>query len=148
MAKLRIIIFGLVFLIIGLIFFNHKTEGKNYISINGKKIEVEIADTSSLRQQGLSERKSLCPDCGMLFLFPEPGFYGFWMRKMHFDIDIIWVRGETIVDIAKSVSRPGPHEFESPRKTYTSREPADKVIEVNSGWCEANGIEIGDRVSY
>lgn len=143
----KFLILGLLLLVFALGFLKLKPERKKYISINDKKIEViGVADTAALRAQGLSERKSLCSDCAMLFLFPEPGFYSFWMRKMYFDIDIIWVNGETIVDIAKSVLRPEPYELENPGETYTSREPADKVIEVNSGWCEANGVEIRDKI--
>ncbi|MBU2577549.1 DUF192 domain-containing protein [Patescibacteria group bacterium] len=142
----KLLIIGLLLLILALVFFRAKPEEKKYISINGKKIEVDIADTVALRQQGLSERKNLCPDCGMLFLFSEPGPHSFWMRKMYFDIDIIWIKGEKIVDITKNVPKPAPEEFEWPKTTYTNKEPADKVIEVNSGWCDANGIEIGDFV--
>jgi hypothetical protein len=134
--------------VLGVVLFKVRPEEEKYLSIDGKKVEVEIANTPVLREQGLSERKSLCSGCSMLFLFPEPGIHSFWMRKMYFDIDIIWVNGESIVDISQSVPKPGPEDFESPRQTYTNKTPADKVIEVNSGWCEANGIEIGDKISF
>jgi uncharacterized membrane protein (UPF0127 family) len=117
-----------------------------YLTIGAKSLKIEIAKTPEQRQKGLSDRQALCPDCGLLFIFDQPGVYPFWMRRMHFDIDMIWINGEEIIDITHSAKKPVPEEFDSPKQIYQSRAPVDKVLEVNAGWCERNGIEIGDRV--
>jgi uncharacterized membrane protein (UPF0127 family) len=112
----------------------------------GKTLQVEIAQTESEREQGLSDRSSLCENCGMLFILGSPGFHGFWMKRMHFDIDMIWINGNKIVDITHSAKKPEASEFDSPKIIYTSRVPADKILEVNAGWCERHGVKIGDEI--
>ena len=70
---------------------NDNIENKKYATANGKKIYIEVADTDASRQQGLSDRDGLCAECGMLFVFPQNGYYGFWMKDMNFNIDIVFL---------------------------------------------------------
>lgn len=60
------------------------------LTINNKTFTVEIADTPEKRKLGLSRRPALPADGGLLFVFDQPGNYGFWMKDMNFPIDIIW----------------------------------------------------------
>lgn len=107
---------------------------------------VEIASTPAKRGQGLSDRKSLCENCGMLFIFDQPGIYPLWMRRMYFDIDILWIRENKVVEITFGAKVPPPEEFETPKTFYQSRIPIDSVLEVNAGWVDKNRIKIGDKV--
>jgi len=116
------------------------------VTLAGKKLQIEIAKTAAEREKGLSDRRFLCPDCGMLFLFETPGYYGFWMKRMYFDIDIIWIRGDKVVDITRQARKPEATEFEAPKTIYSPREAVDKVLEVNAGWCEKNSVKIGDKI--
>jgi PBP1b-binding outer membrane lipoprotein LpoB len=59
-------------------------EAAKTLKINGQEIKVEIADTPELQYQGLSFKKSLCADCGMLFIFKERSEKTFVMRNMNF----------------------------------------------------------------
>jgi len=118
------------------------------ISVGGSSILVEFARTPEEREQGLSGRKSLCWNCGLIFIFDQPGIYSFWMRRMYFDIDILWISGEEVVEITFGAKKPLKEDFEYPKERYFNRVPADKVLEVNAGWVEKNGIRVGDRVSY
>lgn len=118
----------------------------NTVTISGKTLQVEIARTDAQREQGLSDRQFLCENCGMLFIFDSPGFQGFWMKRMHFDIDMIWINGNKIVDITHSAKKPEASEFDSPKTIYTSKVPADKILEVNAGWAEKNGVKVGDEI--
>jgi uncharacterized membrane protein (UPF0127 family) len=120
-------------------------EGRTLV-LAGKTLQVEIAQTESAREQGLSDRQSLCENCGMLFIFDSPSFQGFWMKRMHFDIDMIWINGNKIVDITHSAKKPEASEFDSPKTIYTSKVPADKILEVNAGWAEKNGVKVGDEI--
>lgn len=118
------------------------------LTIGVKTLKVEIAKTPHAREQGLSGRKEMCPDCGLLFIFDKTDIYPYWMRRMHFDIDIIWIAEEEVVDITYGAKAPAREDFEAPRERYSSRVPIDKVLEVNAGWVEKNGIKIGDALSY
>ncbi len=110
------------------------------VEINGASVTAEIVDTPELRMQGLSGRDSLDKDKGMLFVFDEPGRYGFYMRDMNFAIDIIWMDEDfEVVDIVEDL-RPDtyPEVFEPDR-------PALFVLEVVSGFVEENDILIGTQ---
>lgn len=114
--------------------------------LGSKVLMVEMSETPKEREQGLSDRKNLCLDCGMFFVFDQEGFYPFWMRRMYFDIDILWIADDRVVDITFAATRPSKEEFDSPKIVYMSKLPVDKVLEVNAGWVEKNGIKVGDEV--
>jgi len=116
------------------------------IFIAGKKLSVELATTQAQREKGLSGRESLCRGCGLLFVFDQPGIYSFWMRRMYFDIDILWLAGDEIVDITYGAKAPSAKEFDRPKIFYQGKVPIDRVLEVNAGWAEKNNIKIGDKV--
>jgi len=121
-------------------------EYETKISVGGKAVKADVVRTPQDKERGLSGRKSLCANCGMLFVFDQKGIYPFWMRRMYFDIDILWIAGDRVVDITLDVKKPSLLDFDSPKIIYQSHVPVDKVLEVNSGWVEKNGIRVGDEV--
>ncbi len=143
------LIFLIVLVFLGVIFLFTLKKGSRTqkIFLAGKPLRVEIRKTSAEREKGLSDRENLCSDCGMLFVFDQTGIYTFWMRKMHFDIDILWLAGDEVVDITYGAKAPLKEEFDAPRTTYQSKVPVDKVLEVNAGWVKENGVGVGDRMS-
>ena len=120
--------------------------GQRDIVVDDHRLVVEIAKTAKEKEQGLSDRKNLCLDCGMLFVFDQPGIYPFWMRRMYFDIDILWIIDDRVVDITFAAKAPPKEEFVAPKTVYQSKFPVNKVLEVNAGWVEKNGIKTGDVV--
>ncbi len=139
---------ALIFLIVlsAIIFWQIKSNYE-YVTVGSAKLKIETAKTEAERTQGLSDRDNMCSDCGMLFVFDKTGDYGIWMRRMHFDIDILWLADNKVVDITYDVRKPSPEEFESPKTIYKSKVPVDKVLEVNAGWAEKNQIKVGDIIS-
>lgn len=109
------------------------------VSIGEKKFVLEIADSSSKRQKGLSGGESLCEECGMLFVFEKPGQYAFWMKDMRFSLDIIWLLGDEVVFVAHDVSP----DFSGVIEPNVF---ADCVIEVNAG--SASALNLGERVEF
>jgi uncharacterized membrane protein (UPF0127 family) len=79
----------------------------------------------------------------MVFPYARAGQHGFWMYQMHFDIDIVWIRDDRIVDVTPGARHDPPGEL----PVYRPREPADLVLEVPSGTAERLGWKIGDRVT-
>lgn len=106
---------------------------------------VEVKATEEAREQGLSGRQNLGGDEGMLFVFEQPARRGFWMKGMLFDLDFVWIKGDKVVEITERVEVP---EGDEEPVRLQPKELVDKVLEVNSGWVERNGIEIGDMVSW
>lgn len=111
------------------------------LSINNKIIEIEIADTPKETQQGLSNRKSLGVNNGMLFVFPTEQIPSFWMKDMHFAIDIIWINKDwKIIDITQNLK---PDTYP---QAFSPKQEIKYVLEVNADWTKRNNITIGDVI--
>ena len=120
---------------------------KTKIYVGETEIPVEIADTFQKRQKGLSERESLAKGEGMLFVFAQENIQPpFWMKKMEFAIDIIWIDDNKIVQINEDVPAPEPDTPNSELKFYSPNQPIDYVLEVSAGFVDENNIKIGDDV--
>ncbi|HEX2051457.1 MAG TPA: DUF192 domain-containing protein [Actinomycetota bacterium] len=105
-------------------------------------VTAEAADTPEERQVGLMFRDSLDADRGMLFVFFEPTTSGFWMKDTLIPLSIAFFdRDGRIVDIEDM----DPCERE-PCPVYASDEPYVGALEVNQGFFDRNGIDVGDVV--
>ena len=116
-----------------------------YLEIGNADIFVEIARDPAAVQKGLSGRASLAPERGMLFIFPKPDYYRFWMPDMHFPIDIIWIADGKVAGITKNVS---PEFDPSNPHFYLPPVAVRYVLEVNAGFSEMHGIAAGDPVTF
>ena len=115
---------------------------KTEIILGGRTLKVDVAESFSTRASGLSGRSVLGENEGMLFLFPFPGIYSFWMRGMNFPLDLIWISGDKVVGIAENVPvSPG---LSLP--TYSPPGPVDKVVELNAGAARAMRLSVGDAI--
>jgi uncharacterized membrane protein (UPF0127 family) len=78
--------------------------GPRVIFPDGTVIHVEVASDEATREQGLMYRDQLAEDRGMIFLFPQPGIYPFWMKNTLIPLDMIWIDGNHhVVDVAANV---------------------------------------------
>lgn len=108
-------------------------------------IYVEVSKTPEARNQGLSDRKSLEQNHGMLFVFDKVGNYSFWMNKMNFNLDFIYIADNKIVDLIEDV--PFPKNGETP-VSIKSEKQFNKVLEVNAGVIKLLKLKVGDPVSF
>jgi hypothetical protein len=109
-------------------------------------VTAEIADSPQERATGLSEHVYLHEDHGMLFLLDAPSQPSFWMKDMKFPIDIVWISGETVVDMDENVQGPGSGVKDSELPKVLPEVLVDKVLEVNAGFVAAHGISKGDHL--
>jgi uncharacterized membrane protein (UPF0127 family) len=110
-------------------------------SPQGVDILVRVADTEKTRELGLSNFKSLPSDQGMLFVFPHPDTYGFWMKDMNFPIDIVWIDQNGI--IIDRVINADPSSY--PR-TFIPKATALYVLEIPANSAGQYGLIIGTSV--
>jgi len=103
--------------------------------VGKEKFQAEVSRTPESRSKGLSFRDKLCFDCAMLFVFDQPGQYGFWMKDMRFPIDILWIRNGKIVHKETNVSEKNP-------TTLKPDVEADMVLEVRPN----SPLQKGDTV--
>ncbi len=110
--------------------------------MGGEQFTVELAISPEEKQKGLGERQGIAAQQGMLFVYDHPEQYAFWMKGMQFPLDIIWINGTEIVDIAQNV----PVATGGALPTYAPQKPADKVLEVNAGTTQRLGVHVGDSI--
>ncbi|MBI4080889.1 MAG: DUF192 domain-containing protein [Candidatus Levybacteria bacterium] len=113
-------------------------------TFDDKKITVLVAETDKEKQKGLSQRKSLPQNQGMVFVFDKPDYYPFWMKDMQFPIDIIFLRDNKIVTIHKNVKAPSAEGDNL--VVYTPKEPANQVLELNAGKADEWKLQEGDTI--
>jgi uncharacterized protein len=148
-----IIIFGLALILIaGVAFYQFnktqqpqiKTNGK--VTIGSQTFEVEVVRDTKAQQIGLTKYNSIKDTQGMLFIFEQPGIYGFWMKNMKFSIDIIFINNDTIVSIAQD-AKPVKNDVPDPT-VYHPEAPVDRVLEIHSGLSKKYNIKTGDKVKF
>lgn len=110
------------------------------LQVEGRPITVELALTEDQRHRGLQFRTHLAPDAGMLFIFPQARPQRFWMKDTFIPLDIAFLDDDGTV---QNVQRGEPG-VEQPG--YTSLRAARFVLEMEAGWCAANGLAPGDKV--
>lgn len=121
---------------------NQKELQKGVLKLKDRKINIQIAENDAEWYQGLSDRDNLCSECGMYFIFPAKDKLDFVMRNMNFPLDIIFIADDKIINIAENLAPEGTR----PRNIYSSNEKANRVLEVNAGYCNKYGIKAGDSV--
>lgn len=107
---------------------------------------VDIANTPETQAQGLSGRQALAKNQGMFFTFPDTAPRQFWMKEMHFPLDIVWIKDHTITAITADVPAPPPHTPLNELLKYPSPQPVNKVLELPAGTTATDGIKVGDTV--
>lgn len=119
--------------------------GSSTVTIRTTLYQVEIADNDNSRAQGLSGRKSLGTNTGMLFIFQAKDRYAFWMKDMLFPLDFVWIDGNKIVDLTENVPPPLTATY---LPQYVPKFPVDKVLEINAGDIQKHGFTVGDNVNF
>lgn len=115
----------------------------NYVKINGKKINVEVADTKEKQIEGLMYREKLDENSGMLFVYNDSKVRNFWMANMQFPLDMLFINESNAVI---KIEDAGLCENKI-CNVYSSDIPAMYVLEVNTNFTEENNIKTGDLVS-
>ena len=129
---------------------NHADFFPNYekttISINGFNISMAIASTDEQRIRGLSGVERMSENEGMLFLFDKPSKQGFWMNKMNFPIDIIWLDSKNkVVHIEKQLE---PCKLFLACPVYNPQVDSIYVIELRSGFADDHSIKNDMTINF
>lgn len=110
------------------------------VEMGGQEYKLEYAKTMEQRARGLMFRKSICLNCGMLFVFDYSRIGSIWMKNTHIPLDLAYVDDSgIIVDIFQLK----PHDLTSVK----SSKPVAYAIEMNAGWFQKKKIKVGDRLS-
>ena len=143
----KLLVGSMIFLVVlsGIIGYSLSQPRSSQILIGGVLLNVELAETTSALEKGLSGRQSLPKDHGMLFVFDHEDNWGFWMVDMQFPLDIIWFNSNRqAVFIEQNLSPCTPQSC----PVYTPNAKAMYVLEVNAGFVEAHQITVGTTFTF
>lgn len=111
------------------------------LTIAGKTLTAEVADTEKERETGLMFRKSLPDGSGMLFVFDAPQHVDFWMKNTLIPLSVAYVNPAGMImeihDMQAKDEHPVPSQFDS----------IAYALEVPLGWFTNNGIMAGTTIS-
>ncbi len=123
-------------------------DNRPQVSVSGHDFLTELAIDAAVQKKGLSGRDSLDQNQSMLFVFPAKSILSFWMIDMKFNIDLLWINDDKVVGIERNMLAPAPGTEDKDLLIYRSPEPANRVLEINSGLVDLYGIKIGDQLDY
>ncbi|MFW6304339.1 MAG: DUF192 domain-containing protein [Candidatus Saliniplasma sp.] len=104
------------------------------------EMTVLIAEDEEQHKQGLMNRDSLCSHCGMLFVYEDDVHHGFWMKDTQIPLSIGFISKEGVI---MEIQHMEPETTD----THKPKEPYRYALEVNQGFFQENGIDVGDIVS-
>jgi uncharacterized protein len=142
---MKCFVYGLVVCAIGIgAFFLFSVPSKPQLDtpgtaeFGGVSLRIDVATTNEARERGLGGRTSIPSDYGMLFVFPEDDFHGFWMKDTLVPLDIFWLNAQgQVVYIAPDI------QSESFPNVFYPTEPARYVLETAAGFAKIHTIAVG-----
>jgi uncharacterized protein len=103
-------------------------------------VRAEVASTLDTRATGLMFRKSLGPNEGMLFVFPEAQVHCMWMKNTFVPLSVAFIDSTgTIVSISDMQPQT--------ETSHCAAGPAKYALEMNRGWFAARGLKAGARIA-
>lgn len=103
------------------------------------ELTVEVPETMEDFRRGLSHRDDLPEDRGMLFVFPQDTETTFWMKDTSIPLSIAFIAADGVIVGIRDME---PFSTE----LHSSPQPYRYAVEVNQGWFQEHGLEVGDRV--
>jgi uncharacterized membrane protein (UPF0127 family) len=107
------------------------------------QLELQEVSSPEALEKGLSGRQSMPESAGLLFVFPKAGEHCFWMKDMHFPIDMIWLDANKKVVTVKADVQPDTYP-----QSFCPTQPARYVIEVNAGVAKKSRISEGSQLRF
>ena len=143
----KLLVGSMIFLVVlvGVVGYSLSPPKSSHILIGGVLLTVELAETTSAQEKGLSGRQSLPNDHGMLFVFDHEDNWGFWMVDMRFPLDIIWFNSNRQEVFVEQDLSPCTPQF---CPVYTPDAKAMYVLEVNAGFVAAHHITVGTTFMF
>ena len=111
------------------------------VSVDGHRLQAELAATPADRIQGLMYRHHLGQDSGMLFVYEKAARLSFWMKNTFIPLSVAFIADNgDIVHV----------EDMDPHTTSTHRSPlvVRYALEVNTGWFSERGIGTTSVVQF
>ena len=115
------------------------------LQIADQPFSVEVVNSAESITLGLSGRSEIGHD-GMLFVLPRRQVASFWMKDMLFDLDLVWIDGDTIVGVTANVPAPESGMPLTQLPSYSSTVPVTHVLEIPAGTAQEKGWSAGTPI--
>jgi uncharacterized protein len=109
------------------------------LHIGMHEIHARVANTYLSRKLGLMHNTQLCEQCGMLFVFPIPGKYKFWMKDTPLPLSIAFVSANGRIQNTEEMEA-------NSVKLHSAQRDALYALEMNKGWFAEHGIKTNELV--
>jgi len=110
---------------------------------DGFGVRIEIAADDETRTQGLMFRDRVPEGTGMLFIFPKPDEFGFWMKNTLVPLDMIWIDEQLrVVHVEANV----PPCKADPCPSYPPHAIAKYVLELGTGQASKHRVVNGSTL--
>lgn len=106
------------------------------------QFNVQVADDSSERAQGLMHVAQMPRSAGMLFFYPRAQSVSFWMKNTLIPLDMIFMTPEGIVTRIHENAIPGD------LTPIPGGDGVQLVLEINGGLARAIGISEGSEMRH
>jgi len=103
------------------------------------EIQVQLADTTEKRMQGLMGQQPL--QHGLILLYQEPREISLWMKNTPSALDVAFIDEHWVVQGLTSME---PFSLE----THSSTAPVIAALEMPKGWFAAHQITIGTQLLF
>lgn len=104
---------------------------------------LEYSRTPAELERGLGGRDSMPNNHGMLFIIPKASIACFWMKDMHYNLDMVWL------DSSRRITKIEPNlSPDSYPQSYCSAKPTAYVLELNAGQVAARHMQVGQQLSF
>ena len=103
------------------------------------RIRADISNTPQSRERGLMQHTRLCENCGMLFVFPKNGRYGFWMKDTPLPLSIAFIAADGKI---KNIAEMQADSLD----IHAPKEEILYALEMPKGWFSRHGVNAEDRV--
>ncbi len=141
--KFKYLIISSVFVILIMTVFWIFKNNSNTVKVDLKSFNIIYADNEEKLEKGLSDRESLDDKSLMLFVFNNPSTYGFWMKDMKFNIDIVWLdESYKVVHVEENLSP------ETYPKIFYPKSKALYVLEANPNFVKDHDIKLGNTLVF
>ena len=125
-------------LILGYFYATRVTEVVNTATFAGVSLTLDYATSTAAQERGLGGRVSLPDNYGMLFVFQDAGYHGFWMKDTLVPLDMFWLdeKGQVIFMEKDVATTTYPTVFDPAVE-------ASYVLETAAGFARKNNVSTG-----
>jgi uncharacterized membrane protein (UPF0127 family) len=142
-----LVVCGAILVFVGVAVVNidrhHRSDTANTMKLHAgsSHYTLDVASTEVEQEKGLGDRLVMDTDKGMIFPFFGDNQRCFWMKDMHFPLDIIWVDSDKKVTHIQPNLYPGSY----PQQYCAT---AQYVIELNAGEAAKNHMSVGQTLNF